>query len=203
LFHHNKIYARNVAGMTDILESRIIGIAGCGGLGSNAAIALARAGIGRLILADYDYVEESNLNRQYFFKFDVGKAKVDALADHIRHINSDIMLELHNLKLEPDDIPRIFGDADILIEAFDRAEAKFALIDRWCKEFPQKPLIVGNGLSGCGHTNELKVVKAGQLYFCGDEKTDIEMGLCSARVAIVANMQANVAIQLLLGGGKI
>jgi hypothetical protein len=58
--------------------------------------------------------------------------------------------------------------------------------------------VSGNGLSGMGDTKNIKVIKAGQIYFCGDGTTDMKIGLLSSRVAIVANMQANVCIELLL-----
>ena len=171
-----------------------------GGLGSNAAVALVRAGVGKLIIADFDKVELSNLNRQHYFQSDLGKKKTEALRDHLININPDIKLEVHNKKLEPPDIIKLFKNADVLIEAFDSADRKKWLIETWSKNFPQKPVISGNGLSGMGHTKDMKVIKAGQIYFCGDGASEMKMGLLSSRVAIVANMQANVCIELLLNG---
>ena len=191
------IFDRNVPGSTELLQKAAVGIAGCGGLGSNAAVALVRAGVGRLILADPDKVELSNLNRQYFFRSDVGKVKVEALAAHLRDINPDVRLTLHNRELAPEDIPVVFRDAELLIEAFDRAERKHWLIEAWCRAFPGKPIVCGSGISGIGNTGTLKVRSSGCIYFCGDEETDMDLGLCSARVAAVANMQANVAIEIL------
>jgi len=63
----------------EILKNKIIGIAGCGGLGSNCAVALARVGIGKIIIADFDTIEESNLNRQYYFSIRLGKRKYNVL----------------------------------------------------------------------------------------------------------------------------
>ena len=194
----NNIFTRNVPGTTEILQKRIVGIAGCGGLGSNAAVALVRAGIGKLILADFDIVEVSNLNRQYYFQADIGEIKVEALARHLKAINPEIDLDLHKIELTPENISLIFRDADLLIEAFDRAESKQWLIEAWCRAFPEKPIIVGSGLSGLGNSNSLKVQQAGNIYFCGDGETDMSMGLCSPRVAIAANMQANTAIEILV-----
>jgi sulfur carrier protein ThiS adenylyltransferase len=191
------IFTRNVPGMTECLQRATIGIAGCGGLGSNAAVALTRAGIGRLILADPDFVEASNLNRQHFFQADIGRAKVDALADQLRAIQPAITLVTHRLELTPANVPGIFGDAGLLIEAFDRAENKHWLIEAWCRAFPQRPIVVASGLAGCGRTNELRVRSSGNIHVCGDGESDMSLGLCAARVAIVANMQANVAIELL------
>ncbi len=192
------IFERNVPGTTERLRDAAIGIAGCGGLGSNAAVALARAGVGKLILADPDRVEISNLNRQHYFRPDIGKVKVEALAGHLRAINPDIDLVLHELELTPGNTPEIFREADILIEAFDRAESKRWLIETWCRAFPDRPIVCGSGLSGIGNTNALRVHSAGRIHFCGDEESDMSMGLCAARVGAVANMQANVAIELLM-----
>jgi len=197
-----KIFERNVSGLRSILLKKTAAIAGCGGLGSNAAVALARAGIGRLIVADFDRVELSNLNRQYYFLGDVGKFKTDAIASHIRAINPEIKLEPHCLKLTPQNIPLLFKEADLLIEAFDRAESKVWLIETWSTHFPDKPIICGSGVSGYGDTAGLGVRRAGNIVICGDEKTDMSMGLVSSRVAIAANMQANEAIELLVRNQK-
>lgn len=194
------IFERNVPGTTERLRGATVGIAGCGGLGSNAAVALARAGVGRLILADPDRVELSNLNRQHYFQSDIGRAKVEALAGHLRAINPDIELVLHELELTPENAPGIFGEADLLIEAFDRAERKRWLIESWCRAYPDRPIVCGSGLSGIGNTNALKVHSAGRIHMCGDEESDMELGLCASRVGAVANMQANVAIELLVKG---
>jgi sulfur carrier protein ThiS adenylyltransferase len=192
------IFERNVPGTTERLQKATVGIAGCGGLGSNAAVALVRAGVGRLILADPDKVELSNLNRQHYFLPDIGKVKVEALAVHLRAINPEVSLDVHHTELSPEKVAVIFKDADLLIEALDRAESKRWLIESWCKSFPDRPIVCGSGLSGIGNTNTLKVKSTGRIHFCGDGETDMSIGLCSARVAIAANMQANVAIEILV-----
>lgn len=194
----NSIFERNCPGITEKLRKKVVAIAGLGGLGSNAAVALVRAGIGKLIIADFDKVELSNLNRQYYFQSDLGKKKSEALHNHLININPKVDLEVINKKLKPSDIPVLFNEADILIEAFDLADRKKWLIEIWSKTFPQKPIISGNGISGMGHTMDITVIKAGHIYFCGDGKTEMKLGLLSSRVALVANMQANVCIELLL-----
>jgi len=193
------LFERNVPGTTERLKKATVGVAGCGGLGSNAAVALVRAGVGHLILVDHDVVELSNLNRQYYFQSDVGKKKVEALAVHLRSIDPEVDLEIHHKELSPEDIPILFKPAELLIEAFDRADRKQWLIESWCNAFKEKPIIVGSGLSGIGGTRSVTVQSAGCIYFCGDGETDMSLGLCASRVAMTANMQANVAISLLLG----
>ena len=196
----DKIFERNVPGIREILSRRTVAVAGCGGLGSNAAVALARAGIGKLVIADPDVVELSNLNRQYYFLDDVGKKKTDALTSHLLNINPNLKVESHLIELTKENVCQLFKEADLLIEAFDKAESKAWLIETWCTHFPGKPIICGSGLSGCGNTTTLTVQRSGNIVMCGDFETDMSMGLTSSRVAIAANMQANEAIEILVSG---
>jgi len=193
-----RIFERNVPGTRGILSKKTAAVAGCGGLGSNAAVALARAGIGKLIIADFDKVELSNLNRQYYFLPDVGKLKTQALSAHLWAINPDLQIEAFCVELSPKNVPLLFKEADLLIEAFDKAESKMWLIETWCTHFPRKPAICASGISGYGSTSALTVRQAGHIIVCGDQKTDMSMGLISSRVAIAANMEANVAIEWLI-----
>ena len=195
----NPIFERNVPGTTEKLQKATVGIAGCGGLGSNAAVALVRAGVGHLILADHDVVEASNLNRQHYFQQDIGKKKVETLAAHLRAINPDVELVLHDIELTPENVPGIYADADLLIEAFDSADSKRWLIESWCVAYPDRPIVVASGVSGCGNTGAMKVHSSGNIHVCGDEESAMTMGLCAARVMMAASMQANIAIELLTG----
>jgi sulfur carrier protein ThiS adenylyltransferase len=183
-----------------VLKKSTIGIAGAGGLGSNAAVSLARAGLGRLIIADFDRVEPSDLNRQYFFRDQVGKPKVEALLENLKLINPYARYETHLIKIEPGNVAAIFGDADLLIEAFDRADMKQMIVNTWLSLFPQRPIIVASGLAGLGKNRKLHTRKMGNLYICGDEESEIEARISpmAPRVGIVANMQANLALELLV-----
>ena len=194
------IFKRNVIKVTESLHQKRVGIAGCGGLGSNIAVSLVRAGIKNLVLADFDIIEASNLNRQHFFLQDIGKYKVEALAEQLYNINPNISLTIINKELSKEDFFAIYGNCDILLEAFDKAENKKWLIEEWSVLFPDKAVICGNGISGYGNILDLRVKKIGNIYFCGDGVTDMSEGLCSSRVLIVANMQANIAIELLVDG---
>lgn len=193
-----QIFLRNVPGTREILKGKTVGIAGLGGLGSHVAISLVRSGVGSLILADHDVIEPSNLNRQGYFLKDVGKKKTEALARYLKEINPEVVLAAHWLKLTPLNMGGIFKQADLLVEAFDRAEDKAWLIEAWCGLFPQRPIIVASGLAGYGKTGALKVVRSGTIFVCGDGESDSGMGLNAARVALVANMQANVAVEVLV-----
>jgi sulfur carrier protein ThiS adenylyltransferase len=196
-----KIFERNVPGTRGILAQRTVAVAGCGGLGSNAAVALARAGIGKLIIADCDVVELSNLNRQYFFLSDVGKKKTEALAAHLLNINPQLKVETIFTELAKENVCDLFKEADLLIEAFDRAESKEWLIETWCTHFPGRPIVCASGIAGYGNTGTLIVRRSGNIVMCGDFESDMSMGLTSSRVAMAANMQANEAIDILVRTG--
>jgi sulfur carrier protein ThiS adenylyltransferase len=184
------------------LSSKTVGIAGCGGLGSNCAVAMARVGIGRLIIVDFDVIVESNLNRQYFFFDQIGQKKVFALAENIRRINPLTTVTPFDLKLGPDEILAVFGGCDLIVEAFDQAEMKEMIVETVSLSLPSIPLIVGNGMAGLGKSNQLRVEKLSEnLFVCGDGCSEIsaEQPPLAPRVGIVANMQANMALQILLG----
>jgi sulfur carrier protein ThiS adenylyltransferase len=182
------------------LTKKTVGIAGAGGLGSNCAIALARAGIGKLILADFDVVNLKNLNRQYFFREQVGQKKVYALKDNIFFIDSKIKVEAHNIRLNPDNLTHVFACCNVLIEAFDHAEMKSMLIETMMAKMPEIPVIMGLGVAGWGKNETIRSWQTGNIYICGDECSETAENLppIAPRVGIVANMQANVALEILL-----
>lgn len=189
-----------MANYKDILKTKCVGIAGCGGLGSNCAVALARVGIGKLIIADFDVIIESNLNRQYFFYDQIGQKKANALKENINRINPVVRVEAHDIKLGPPDIARLFHDCDVIVEAFDLAEMKQMIIETVMIEMPEKPVVSGVGLAGWGDSNSIKVRQTGNLYVCGDIMKEVseDMPPLAPRVGIVANMEANVVMEILL-----
>ncbi len=185
-----------------VLSTKIVGIAGCGGLGSNCAVALARVGVGHLVFADFDVIELSNLNRQYYFYDQVGQPKVTALSWNIRRINPAVFVESFNLKLQPENIAQIFAGCDVIVEAFDKAEMKEMLVETVVSAFPEKPLIVGSGMAGWGRSDLLKVKMISEnLFVCGDgvSETADDLPPLAPRVGMVANMQANLVLEILLG----
>jgi len=186
------------------LSDKAVGIAGCGGLGSNCAIALARVGIGTLVIADYDEVTESNLNRQYYFHFQVGKKKIIALKENIMLIDPKIQVIPYDLKLQENNIKQIFAKCDVIVEAFDLADQKEILIETVLSEMPEKYLVVGLGMAGWGKNDLIHCRKIGRMFICGDEVTELGPGqpAIAPIVGIVANMQANVVLEILLGSDK-
>jgi sulfur carrier protein ThiS adenylyltransferase len=182
------------------LSRSTVGIAGAGGLGSNVAAALARAGVGKLIVADFDVLEPPDLNRQYYFIDQIGKPKVEALGETLTRMNPFSDYEMRNVRIDRGNIREVFAAADLLVEAFDLADQKQMLIEAWLELFPAKPIIAASGLAGFGGNNKLRQRKLGNLYICGDEESECD--LCSApmapRIAVVAAMQANLAVELLV-----
>lgn len=182
------------------LKGTCIGIAGCGGLGSNCAVALARAGVGRLVIADFDVVTAENLDRQYYFLDQVGQKKVQALHETLLRINPDIAVEAHELRLGPGEIAHVFRNCRVIIEAFDRAEMKRMIIETVMEHFPDKFIVVGSGLAGYGGNNELRTRRLGNLFICGDETSEVspELPPLAPRVAAVAALQANQALEIVM-----
>jgi sulfur carrier protein ThiS adenylyltransferase len=185
----------------NILQHKTVGIAGAGGLGSNCAVALARAGTGTLVIADFDVVTENNLNRQYFFYDQIGRPKAEALKENIQRINPSVSVILHSICLTKENIPALFRDCDVIVEAFDRADQKEMLIETILTAFPEKPLVIGLGMAGWGNNDTIHCRRIDNLFICGDEVSEIALDLppIAPRVGIVANMQANVVLELLLG----
>jgi sulfur carrier protein ThiS adenylyltransferase len=178
-----------------------VGIAGAGGLGSNCAVALARSGVGTLVISDFDIVEESNLNRQYFFTDQVGMMKTIALKENIARINPDVFVVIHQKKLDKINIPEIFSGCDVIVDAFDRSDMKEMLIEIVHLKMPGTPLIVGSGVAGWGKFEAIRQRKIDDtLYVCGDESSEASENLptMAPRVGIVANLQANVVIEILM-----
>ncbi|HNV51915.1 MAG TPA: sulfur carrier protein ThiS adenylyltransferase ThiF [Tenuifilaceae bacterium] len=183
-----------------ILKNHTVGIAGAGGLGSNVAMSLTRVGIGKLIIVDFDVVTESNLNRQFYFKHQVGFKKVDALRANLLSINPDLILETHDTKLDASNILNYFQAVDVMVEAFDRAEMKQIIIEKFQIEKPEIPLVVGNGMAGWGNSNDMRVQQYETLYICGDGVSEVADNLppIAPRVNICAAMEANVVLSILL-----
>ncbi len=184
----------------NILLNSSVGIAGLGGLGSNAAISLARLGIGNLVLIDYDIVEEKNLSRQYYFLDQIGKFKIDAIKENIEKINPDVKLELHKTKLKKGSISNFFDKVDVVIEALDDASIKTEFIEEILLKLPKKPIIAVSGVTGFENPDRIKTKKLGKLLLIQDElalSTDEDM-LYAPRVCLIANWEANLAVELLL-----
>ncbi len=186
------------------LQKSSVGIAGAGGLGSNVATSLARAGIGRILIVDYDKVEESNLNRQYFFRDQIGQRKVDALKENIKKIDEAVKVETLNYKLREGFMHKPFSDVDVIVEALDKSLEKTTFIEDVMNNLADKPLVACSGVSGYGNINRINTKKLGKLFMVYDEKAknSEEDILMAPRVILMANWQANLVLDILLGEDK-
>jgi sulfur carrier protein ThiS adenylyltransferase len=194
--------ARHTPGIHQKVKSSVVGIAGLGGLGSTVAIALARIGVGTLILVDFDVVEPSNLNRQQYFIHQIGMPKVEALQENISKINPYVKVRPYSEKLDRNNVERIFKEAAVVIEAFDRAEEKAMLINVISEKMPEKYIVAASGVAGYGDNNEIRTVRfSSKIFIVGDQKTAAQpgVGLMAPRVGIVAHHQANTVLRILLG----
>ena len=183
-------------------ESARVAVCGLGGLGSNVAIALARAGVGHLHLMDFDRVEPSNLNRQQYTAAQVGLPKADALRENIAAINPYCDVAAETLRITPESIPALFAADDIVCEAFDRADQKAMLVSGVLEAFPQKPVVAASGMAGLESANAIKTVRVSKrLYVCGDRTADVAdgKGLYGARVLVCAAHQATMILRLIDG----
>ena len=193
--------ARHTPKVHENVKNAKVGIAGLGGLGSNIAVALARLGVGHLVLADFDVVEPSNLNRQSYFISHLGMKKTDALADEIRQINPFISVETVCRRITMDNAEEIFHDCEIVCEAFDNPQAKAELINTVLEKMPDVKIVSGSGMAGYFSSNSIKTTRRfSRLYVCGDMENEAKQGcgLMSPRVMICAGHQANMILRLLL-----
>lgn len=191
---------RQGKGLQDQFSRATVAICGLGGLGSNIAIALARAGVGRLILIDFDRVEITNLHRQQYKAAQVGREKTDALAENIREIAPYIHLQTHTAEITPENGARLLAGADVVCEAFDRAEAKAMLANTVLTALPEAFLVASSGMAGLGSANLIKTRQVGRrFYLCGDEISDVAggIGLVSSRVMLCAAHQAHMVLRIL------
>ncbi|MBI1321438.1 MAG: sulfur carrier protein ThiS adenylyltransferase ThiF [Candidatus Hydrogenedens sp.] len=193
--------SRHTPGVHRRVKQACVGIAGAGGLGSAIAIALARVGVGRLVVADFDIVEPSNLNRQQYFVRQLGQLKVEALRDNLRDINPYVQVDIHPVRLTPENIPAVFADAAVMVEAFDAADQKAMLTETWRMAYPDRPIVVATGLAGHMPSNTIRTRRLGNLIIVGDGVTAAApgTGLMAPRVGVAAHHQANAVLRLLLG----
>ena len=192
---------RNVKGISEKLKKAKVCILGLGGLGSNVAVLLARAGIGYLKLVDFDIVEASNLNRQQYRISHIGLKKTEAMKTIIKEINPFVEVETLDIKVDRKNIYSIIGDIEIVVEAFDRAETKAMTLEELLTN-KNKIVVSASGMAGLGPANEIITRKIkDNFYLIGDNYSDYEeySGIMSARVMLCAAHQANIVLRLILG----
>lgn len=192
---------RHTKEIQDKLSAAKVAICGLGGLGSSIAIALARTGVGKLHLIDFDNVDLSNINRQQYAIKQLGMPKPEALADEIRRFSPYIELETSHVRITEDNCAALIGDADFVCEAFDVAEQKAMLTNYVLEHMPEKYLVGASGMAGYHSGNSITTRKVSSHYYlCGDGESEIakEYGLMAPRVMICAAHQANTIVELIV-----
>lgn len=181
-------------------ESATVAICGLGGLGSNIAFALARAGIGKLILIDFDSVDITNLHRQQYKANQIGMNKTDALRDNLLEIAPYVAIETYSVCITEINAEELLKKADIICEAFDDAECKAMLVNLVLEKMPEKYLIAASGMAGFGSANTIRTRRISKrFYLCGDGTSDVqsEGSLTVSRVMLCAAHQAHTVLRIL------
>ena len=183
-----------------IFSSATVAVCGLGGLGSNIAIALARSGIGKLILIDFDRVDITNLHRQQYKANQIEKYKTEALSENLKEIAPYIELETHTERVTEENAAHLLQGADIICEAFDNAECKAMLTNLVLETMLDKFLVAASGMAGFGSANTIRTRKVmSRFYLCGDERSDVqsEGSLVASRVMLCAAHQAHTVLRIL------
>jgi len=188
------------------LRSRLgasrVAIIGCGGLGSNVAAMLVRCGVKNLTLVDSDRVEEGNLNRQLFFRDQIGMLKTEALAVTLRRIGPELELDMAPIRVTADNLVELVRGADVVVEAVDQSDVKAMIVDVVTRDLPDVPLVVASGLAGYDEANGVRTQRlAENVWVVGDMTSDVREGhaLLASRVMVAAAHEAHAAVRLLLG----
>lgn len=177
-------------------------VCGLGGLGSNIALALARAGLGTLHLIDFDRVELSNLNRQQYSFSQLGLYKTEALRENILSAAPYCRVIIDTVRINENNFSNLLSMDGIICEAFDRAEEKAMLVNNILEAFSDKYIVAASGMAGLGSSNSIRTRRiSDRFYLCGDQSSDSEegLGLFSARAMLCAAHQANMVLRILAG----
>lgn len=188
--------------LVDRFSSATVAVCGLGGLGSNIAVSLARAGIGKLILIDFDKVDVTNLHRQQYKVSQVGMYKAEALTENLKEIAPYTELEAHVVRITESNVQELLKYADIICEAFDDAEYKAILTNTVLETLPDKYLVAASGMAGIGSPNDIKTRRVTKrFYLSGDEVSDVNSGiaLVPSRVMLCAAHQAHTVLRILAG----
>lgn len=193
---------RHGKALQEKFSAATVAICGLGGLGSNIAIALARAGVGKLVLIDFDRVDITNLHRQQYKADQIGKYKAEALAENLLEIAPYLDVQRIAVRITENNLAELLKDADVICEAFDDAEAKAMLTNAVLETMPHKYLVAASGMAGMGTPNTIRTRKiTKRFYLCGDETSDVAdtIGLVAPRVMLCAAHQAHTVLRILAG----
>ena len=194
----DEILKRQDSEINEKLKQAKVSILGCGGLGSNIAMALARCGLGEIHIYDFDKVEFSNLNRQNFNQNDLGKSKVGQTKKKIEESIPYTKVFANNLFITRENLDEISEKTDIFIEAFDKKEMKSLVFDYFLGK-DDKKLVMASGLSGLGNFSDIKIKEIENVTMVGDFRSTPNEGLYAPYIGIVANLEALCALKLIIG----
>ena len=197
----------DVEGQQKIIDSTML-IIGMGGLGSPTALYLAAAGVGHLIIADFDQVELSNLQRQIIHRTaDIGEDKVDSAKAKLLELNPNITVTVANEIIHSDNLASLIKDVDIVLDGTDNFESRFE-INKACVEC-HKPLISAAVIRFEGQISVFKGYEVDQpCYQClysedgNGRESCVENGVLAPVAGLVGTIQALQAIKVLLGLGE-
>ena len=198
----NALIQRHGPALQQRFSAASVAVCGLGGLGSNIAVALARAGIGRLRLLDFDRVDITNLHRQQYKASQIGQPKTEALAETLREIAPYLTMELVTERITEDNLSALLDGVDVVCEAFDDPEAKAMLVNGVLEQFPSAFLVAASGMAGMGTPNTIRTRRiTKRFYLCGDETSDTAdtIGLVAPRVMVCAAHQAHTVLRILAG----
>ena len=182
----------------EALHAARVGIAGAGGLGSNAALMLARSGIGNLLVVDDDVVDASNLNRQQYWPRHVGRPKVEALAELLLELNPAMQVETRRMRMDQHNIATVLPACPIWVEAFDGPDDKTLLVETAL--LGGYRIASASGMGGWGGKAMGKRY-LGNLVLVGDFETDIlEYPPLAPRVTEAAALLADAMLEFILTG---
>ncbi|MFZ5634063.1 MAG: sulfur carrier protein ThiS adenylyltransferase ThiF [Bacillota bacterium] len=177
-----------------------VGIAGAGGLGSNCALFLVRCGFKRFKIVDFDVVEDSNLNRQFYFARQVGCRKVYALKENLLLVNPGLEIEALPERIEKENLADLFKDCDALVEALDGAGYKKMVVEACINS--GKLLVAASGLAGWGRSEGIKIHRIKDNFFLVGDLVSAAGPHCPALapgVNVAAAKQADVVLSYFLG----
>ncbi len=198
---HDAIEARHGKALQERISAASVAVCGLGGLGSNVAITLARAGIGKLRLIDFDRVDISNLHRQQYAVSQLEMYKTEAMRQTLSAITPYCEVVTDTVRLNEENLSLV-ADCDIVCECFDSAECKAMLVNGVSERFPEKHIVAASGMSGLHTGNTIQTKKLGKrLYICGDGMSDISADgtLFAPRVMLCAAHQANTVLRIIAG----
>ncbi|MDP6728096.1 MAG: molybdopterin-synthase adenylyltransferase MoeB [Gammaproteobacteria bacterium] len=197
----------DVEGQQKIIDSKML-IVGMGGLGSPTALYLAAAGVGHIIIADFDQVELSNLQRQIIHRTsDIGDDKVNSAKTKLLELNPNIKVTIANEIVHTDNLSSLIKDVDIVLDGTDNFESRFE-INKACVEF-KKPLVSAAVIRLEGQISVFKGYEKDQpCYQClyseegGENESCVQNGVLAPVAGLVGTIQALQAIKVLLDLGE-